>query len=1051
MFISMADKRIYSIVISAVMSIRSDIIYGPRLMNCWLPAEIWVEAVQKIGHIDASLVDFKVRQFNAAFARSSSFGSVMSRFDGSNPSGMFRVSFQHRHYYYLTQEAKQVVYPNPLNRAWKERVLEHAASVLVIPSTRARPAALTILGEDEMTGCIDDIATSAERPSPHKRPRIEEEEEEPQVPKTTFSYWPDSPEARQVFHPITRRRRATAAVDDNNDMNLCYETAKETVQRRIRLLQLVHASEDGWRNVIIGRDEKNFCTKLEIVEIRQRSTFLCCAYQLALANMNDITWHDCCKRACKFLNSLGFAQATFFKTVANWNKVFRRRESFPHPNPYVQCGKRPLPPLLEIFPDAKDQIVSFGIKNLATLTIESVHDFVVSTVVPRLARMWQSEQMASESCSDGIEQPVNNNDGESFDSFLNAHRLESLSLTTIWRWMRLLGFQYDIRKKSFYVDGHERDEVVANRSAFCKRYLTDYEPYCNRWVRLSVDEAKTIKDLNINFGYSYLDIVSNEERIEFHVDYWNRIVADDTTNQQSSHQQMKPATSIRVSPQTRPLMIVGQDESVFAQYLLGSKTWVGPKGQRPLLPKSEGDGYMLSAFVSREFGFGREMTEAELAKVNDTRRGPHRTYIDTQAATEILKCNEKPLLTESPFVKYLYIGAHNEGYWNSYHMSLQFEDVVDCLQVLYPSFDFVFLYDHSQGHSRKRNGALSALQMSRSYGGAQPIMRDTTILEEKGYLGKHSPKLKVGDTQSMVFKPHDTGPWHLSDEQREAQRHDRLTGQSRRIERSKKLLTKALSEAGVELPEKRGYTRKELQTFALRHGIDLFEDKERIIGGWQGQPKGLLQVLWERGLITEASMEKYTVDGRKDAITGSINLQFSLRHLLAECTDFKEEETALQYLGTQLGVQVELTPKFHAELAGEGVEYSWAHAKSYYRRVPVSRKRGRENFKELVRECTCPVKVLNKVRIQKFAARARAYICTYHHLDQTTRIEEHDSDAASPDTSATPTHHPKPELLFTEIERLMKAFKGHRCALDFDSGFVNSQLKEATKTNNDLL
>ena len=35
--------------------------------------------------------------------------------------------------------------------------------------------------------------------------------------------------------------------------------------------------------------------------------------------------------------------------------------------------------------------------------------------------------------------------------------------------------------------------------------------------------------------------------------------------------------------QTRPLMIIGQDESVFAQYLLGSKTWVGPKGQRPLL------------------------------------------------------------------------------------------------------------------------------------------------------------------------------------------------------------------------------------------------------------------------------------------------------------------------------------------------------------------------------------------------------------------------------------------------------------------------------------
>jgi hypothetical protein len=101
--------------------------------------------------------------------------------------------------------------------------------------------------------------------------------------------------------------------------------------------------------------------------------------------------------------------------------------------------------------------------------------------------------------------------------------------------------------------------------------------------------------------------------------------------------------------------------------------------------------------------------------------------------------------------------------------------------------------------------------------------------------------------------------------------------------------------------------------------------------------------------------------GARDAITGDVDLQFSLRHLMAECTDF----TALQHLGTQLGVRVQLTPKFHAELAGEGVEYSWALAKSFYCCVPVSRKRGWENFKQLVRECTCPVNVLSKVRIEK--------------------------------------------------------------------------------------
>ncbi len=137
---------------------------------------------------------------------------------------------------------------------------------------------------------------------------------------------------------------------------------------------------------------------------------------------------------------------------------------------------------------------------------------------------------------------------------------------------------------------------------------------------------------------------------------------------------------------------------------------------------------------------------------------------------------------------------------------------------------------------------------------------------------------------------------------------------------------------------------------------------------------------------------KYTLDGQKDA--GQIDVQFLLCHLMAEWMYFKnEEETALQYLGTQLGVRVELMSKFHAELAGEGVEYSRAHAKSFYRQNPVSRKRGRENFKELVRECTCPVNVLSRVRIEKFAARARAYICSYNHLDQ--KFEEANSAAVA--------------------------------------------------------
>jgi hypothetical protein len=79
---------------------------------------------------------------------------------------------------------------------------------------------------------------------------------------------------------------------------------------------------------------------------------------------------------------------------------------------------------------------------------------------------------------------------------------------------------------------------------------------------------------------------------------------------------------------------------------------------------------MLSAFVSRELGLGRALTDDELLKINTARRGTNRTYSDLQAAMEIWRIAHKANLTESPFVKYLYIGANNIGNWNSYYMSL---------------------------------------------------------------------------------------------------------------------------------------------------------------------------------------------------------------------------------------------------------------------------------------------------------------------------------------------------------------------------------------------
>ena len=78
----------------------------------------------------------------------------------------------------------------------------------------------------------------------------------------------------------------------------------------------------------------------------------------------------------------------------------------------------------------------------------------------------------------------------------------------------------------------------------------------------------------------------------------------------------------------------------------------------------------------------------------------------------------KEELKESPFIKYFEFGMDNEGYWGCSHMVTQLEDCVDCVKVMYPQFDFIFLFDHSSGHSKKRIGGLDASSMNKEFGGA---------------------------------------------------------------------------------------------------------------------------------------------------------------------------------------------------------------------------------------------------------------------------------------------------------------------------------------------
>ena len=72
----------------------------------------------------------------------------------------------------------------------------------------------------------------------------------------------------------------------------------------------------------------------------------------------------------------------------------------------------------------------------------------------------------------------------------------------------------------------------------------------------------------------------------------------------------------------------------------------------------DGQGVMISALQSREFGFGANLTDEQLEQVNRERRGEK--YKDEEAAISKLRSAKKKDLPCSPFIKEFEYSTNNE-------------------------------------------------------------------------------------------------------------------------------------------------------------------------------------------------------------------------------------------------------------------------------------------------------------------------------------------------------------------------------------------------------
>ena len=417
---------------------------------------------------------------------------------------------------------------------------------------------------------------------------------------------------------------------------------------------------------------------------------------------------------------------------------------------------------------------------------------------------------------------------------------------------------------------------------------------------------------------------------------------------------------------------------------------------------------MVSAFTSRRFGFGKTITDVELGIVNRERRFERPNYSCEEATVAVHNSFVKVDLETSPFVREFYYGGgeSREGWWNSDHMCVQMEDVLDVMATLHPDLQVVFEVDHSSGHDRKCTGGLSTSVMARGIGGKQEKMNATVVTREcvgpfynklKNDNGDKYQGVKIGREQSMVFIEGETP--RFSNMAR-----DDVEGEEGDIDLTPAELKVAIA---TKEPTRRNEVHRmkigDLKALAVKLEMDVTKRGRKTKAGYMGKAKGALQVAYERGFVDSSDVSAYNVKKltrreRQEMDYQGIDLLAqdpkNLLHLLDSCEDFINTHSQIKQTVLDLGGDVVSTPICHPELAGEGIEYCWGRAKYIYRRErsKIEGTIDREKFNELVTMSLSNQEgeALAKHRALAFARRARTYKVVYNQM-----FKEHDAKEAA--------------------------------------------------------
>ena len=105
--------------------------------------------------------------------------------------------------------------------------------------------------------------------------------------------------------------------------------------------------------------------------------------------------------------------------------------------------KHNLPPFLELNPD-----VCSALKTYACANLEMMVEYLHNTLLPEIVK----KEMNERNCNNlpGLDKSICK------QIILQRYGLTKLCPGTVYRWLRLLGFNYEAQRKVYYVDGHEK-------------------------------------------------------------------------------------------------------------------------------------------------------------------------------------------------------------------------------------------------------------------------------------------------------------------------------------------------------------------------------------------------------------------------------------------------------------------------------------------------------------------------------------------------------------------------------------------------------------------